>query len=209
MIKSTSAILCKYAFGIPLVGHMHTDSFRRLFRYLIQKEHEKRSSDVHTCIPNVYQYSFIFAVAFRVYDIDGNGVITPSELMEVLRLMVGSNLSDAQLQQIVTKTIQDADLDKDGALNLEEFSKVWCYLCSGRHGSMCCVCCPAGDRLHGTGREDDHPFLRRAACLRDAMASFTNNQTSRTSSVLHISIGQTDRRTERRIASAPELDGYP
>lgn len=38
--------------------------------------------------------------------------------------MVGNNLKDAQLQQIVDKTILFADKDEDGKINFEEFCSV-------------------------------------------------------------------------------------
>lgn len=39
-------------------------------------------------------------------------------------MMVGSNLKDTQLQQIVDKTILFADKDEDGKINFEEFCSV-------------------------------------------------------------------------------------
>lgn len=39
-------------------------------------------------------------------------------------MMVGSNLKDQQLQQIVDKTIMEADLDRDGKISFEEFAKM-------------------------------------------------------------------------------------
>jgi len=60
--------------------------------------------------------------AFRVYDIDNDGFISNSELFTVLKMMVGDNLNDQQLQQIVDKTIIDADRDFDGKISFEEFS---------------------------------------------------------------------------------------
>jgi len=39
-------------------------------------------------------------------------------------MMVGSNLKDQQLQQIVDKTIMEADLDGDGRISFEEFAKM-------------------------------------------------------------------------------------
>lgn len=39
-------------------------------------------------------------------------------------MMVGSNLKDQQLQQIVDKTIMEADLDGDGKISFEEFAKM-------------------------------------------------------------------------------------
>jgi Ca2+-binding EF-hand superfamily protein len=40
--------------------------------------------------------------AFRVYDIDRDGYISNGELFIVLKMMVGSNLKDQQLQQVRT-----------------------------------------------------------------------------------------------------------
>ena len=82
--------------------------------------------------------------AFRVYDIDRDGYISNGELFIVLKMMVGSNLKDQQLQQvrirggdtctgnmwhadklqIVDKTIMEADLDHDGKISFEEFAKM-------------------------------------------------------------------------------------
>jgi serine/threonine-protein phosphatase 2B regulatory subunit len=62
--------------------------------------------------------------AFQVYDIDRDGFISNGELFIVLKMMVGSNLKDQQLQQIVDKTIMEADLDGDGKISFEEFSKM-------------------------------------------------------------------------------------
>lgn len=39
-------------------------------------------------------------------------------------MMVGNNLKDTQLQQIVDKTIQCADKDADGKISFEEFCNV-------------------------------------------------------------------------------------
>src|SRR5436305_3890892 len=62
--------------------------------------------------------------AFKVYDIDRDGYISNGELFIVLKMMVGSNLKDMQLQQIVDKTIMEADLDQDGKISFEEFTKM-------------------------------------------------------------------------------------
>ena len=62
--------------------------------------------------------------AFDIYDIDGDGYISKEELATVLKMMVGNNLTPEQVDHIVTKTISEADLDKDGRLNFKEFCKV-------------------------------------------------------------------------------------
>lgn len=64
------------------------------------------------------------AVAFRIYDMDKDGFISNGELFQVLKMMVGSNLKDTQLQQIVDKTIINADKDGDGRISFEEFCAV-------------------------------------------------------------------------------------
>lgn len=60
--------------------------------------------------------------AFKVYDIDRDGYISNGELFIVLKMMVGNNLKDVQLQQIVDKTIMEADKDQDGKISFEEFT---------------------------------------------------------------------------------------
>ena len=60
--------------------------------------------------------------AFKVYDIDRDGFISNGELFLVLKMMVGNNLKDVQLQQIVDKTIVEADKDGDGKISFEEFT---------------------------------------------------------------------------------------
>ncbi|CAG8542330.1 12173_t:CDS:2 [Ambispora gerdemannii] len=59
--------------------------------------------------------------AFKVYDMDRDGYISNGELFLVLKMMVGNNLKDNQLQQIVDKTIMEADKDMDGKISFEEF----------------------------------------------------------------------------------------
>ena len=67
---------------------------------------------------------FVLQVAFKVYDIDGDEYISNGELFQVLKMMVGNNLTEDQLQQIVDKTILEGDEDKDGKISYAEFKKV-------------------------------------------------------------------------------------
>jgi len=62
--------------------------------------------------------------AFKVYDIDKDGYISNGELFQVLKMMVGNNLKDTQLQQIVDKTILFHDRDGDGRISFEEFCAI-------------------------------------------------------------------------------------
>ncbi|CEI97760.1 Putative Calcineurin subunit B [Rhizopus microsporus] len=52
---------------------------------------------------------------------DRDGYISNGELFLVLKMMVGNNLKDNQLQQIVDKTIMEADKDGDGRISFDEF----------------------------------------------------------------------------------------
>ena len=47
-----------------------------------------------------------------------------SSMFQVLKMMTGKNLTDAQLQQIVDKTILYLDKDADGKISFEEFKQV-------------------------------------------------------------------------------------
>ena len=65
---------------------------------------------------------------FKVYDVDENGFISNGDLFEVilavtqvLKMMVGSNLTDIQLQQLVDRTIIKADKNYDGVIDFKEF----------------------------------------------------------------------------------------
>lgn len=73
--------------------------------------------------------------AFKIYDIDQDGYISHGELFIVLKMMVGANLTgmatlacysysslDAQLQQLVDKTIMEADTNGDGKVDFQEFA---------------------------------------------------------------------------------------
>ncbi|CAO3621503.1 unnamed protein product [Cunninghamella blakesleeana] len=54
--------------------------------------------------------------AFKVFDKDGNGFISHQELRHVMQ-SVGERLSEAEIDEM----IKEADLDKDGQINYEEF----------------------------------------------------------------------------------------
>lgn len=60
-------------------------------------------------------------VAFDVYDLDRDGYISNGELFLVLKIMSGDHLKPEELQQVVDKTLRDADKDGDGKISFEEF----------------------------------------------------------------------------------------
>ena len=55
---------------------------------------------------------------------DNDGYISNGELFQVLKMMVGNNLKETQLQQIVDKTVINADTDGDGKISFSEFCAV-------------------------------------------------------------------------------------
>ena len=65
--------------------------------------------------------------AFKVFDQDGNGFITPSELRQVM-----ANLGEALTDEEIDQMIKEADMDGDGQVNYEEFVRLmtfkWCLL---------------------------------------------------------------------------------
>lgn len=65
--------------------------------------------------------SMIFSeVAFRIYDVDDDGVISRDELMTVLRLMVGDNLTQDELDEITSRTISAVNFESD-TIKWEDF----------------------------------------------------------------------------------------
>ena len=73
----------------------------------------------------IYHNSFFTPiVAFRMYDLDGDDKISKEELLAVLTMMVGANISEDQLVSIAERTIMEADDDKDNLISFDEFCKV-------------------------------------------------------------------------------------
>lgn len=62
--------------------------------------------------------------AFSMYDLDGDEFISKEELLAVLTMMVGANISTEQLVSIAERTVLEADLDKDELISFEEFARV-------------------------------------------------------------------------------------
>lgn len=58
---------------------------------------------------------------FALYDLDGDKFISCRDLFHMLKSMVGSNLNEVQIQQLVDRTIRKFDHDRDGKLSLAEF----------------------------------------------------------------------------------------
>lgn len=61
--------------------------------------------------------------AFKMYDLDGDDKISKLELLAVLHMMVGANISEEQLGSIADRTIKEADTDGDDMIAFDEFKK--------------------------------------------------------------------------------------
>lgn len=61
--------------------------------------------------------------AFAIYDMNNDGFITNGDLFTTLKVLVGDNLNSIQIQQIVDRTIIQADKDGDGKISFEEFTE--------------------------------------------------------------------------------------
>ncbi|CAI9730805.1 B homologous 1-like [Octopus vulgaris] len=62
--------------------------------------------------------------AFKMYDLDGDSKISREELLAVLHMMVGTNISEDQLESIADRTIAEADTDGDRHISFPEFQTV-------------------------------------------------------------------------------------
>ncbi|VAI18878.1 unnamed protein product [Triticum turgidum subsp. durum] len=58
---------------------------------------------------------------FKVYDIDGKGKVSFKDLVEVLRDLTGSSMSEQQREQVLTKVLEEAGYTRDSTLSLEDF----------------------------------------------------------------------------------------
>jgi len=63
-------------------------------------------------------------LAFEICDVDNDGWINDRDLYHILKMLVGSNLDDKQLELIVNKTFTDSDHDKDGKISFDDFGQV-------------------------------------------------------------------------------------
>ena len=90
---------------------------------------------------------------------DKDGFISNGELFQVLKMMVGNNLKDAQLQQIVDKTILHSDLDGDGKISFEEFCNVGSSVVASDDESEAeengCHSDPSDSSLSNSSHDDD------------------------------------------------------
>ncbi|XP_067939412.1 calcineurin B homologous protein 1-like [Watersipora subatra] len=95
-----------------------TLNFRQFMRTLAHFRPYRKSKDADH---NLNSREEKLRFAFRMYDLDGDGLISREELLAVLHMMVGANISEDQLGSIADRTIAEADKDGDRAISFTEF----------------------------------------------------------------------------------------
>ncbi len=58
---------------------------------------------------------------FKIYDHDEDGFISNGDLFKTVKLLIGNNLTNNHLQQMVDRTIVLVDKDLDGKIGFDEF----------------------------------------------------------------------------------------
>ncbi|KAG5396439.1 hypothetical protein IGI04_018253 [Brassica rapa subsp. trilocularis] len=67
----------------------------------------------------------LVSVIFQVYDSDCNGKVSFKDIMEVLRDLSGSFMSDEQREQVLSQVLNEAGYTNESFLTLEDFIKVF------------------------------------------------------------------------------------
>ncbi|XP_058195840.1 uncharacterized protein LOC131312110 [Rhododendron vialii] len=62
---------------------------------------------------------------FKVYDSDSNGKVTFNDILEVLRDLTGSFMSDEQREEVLSKVLREAGYSWDSTLLLDDFIKIF------------------------------------------------------------------------------------
>ncbi|CAN6449910.1 unnamed protein product [Victoria cruziana] len=61
---------------------------------------------------------------FKVYDSDCNGRVTFNDILEVLKDLTGTFISERQREHVLARVLEEAGYPKDGALGLDDFIKI-------------------------------------------------------------------------------------
>ncbi|NWH41663.1 CIB1 protein, partial [Chloropsis hardwickii] len=66
--------------------------------------------------------------AFRIFDFDEDGILDEKDLEQLVNCLTGqgeeSQLSSAEMEQLIQNILEESDIDKDGTINLSEFQHV-------------------------------------------------------------------------------------
>ena len=63
----------------------------------------------------------LLEVVFKIYDRDGNGLISREEMKTTIKAIAGIEIEES----IIDSTMEHADTDKDGTVDLEEFKALY------------------------------------------------------------------------------------
>ncbi|XP_028981460.1 calcineurin B homologous protein 1 isoform X1 [Esox lucius] len=109
--------------GLDREDQVNFRGFMRTLAHFRPIEDNEKNKDPTASEPlNSRTNKLLFA--FRLYDLDRDDKISRDELLQVLRMMVGVNISDEQLGSIADRTIQEADQNGDNSISFNEFIKV-------------------------------------------------------------------------------------
>ncbi|XVE71673.1 hypothetical protein DITRI_Ditri10aG0170300 [Diplodiscus trichospermus] len=61
---------------------------------------------------------------FKVYDSDGNGKVTFTDMLEVLHDLTGQFISEQQREQVLAQVLEEAGYNKDSLLVTSDFVKI-------------------------------------------------------------------------------------
>lgn len=62
---------------------------------------------------------------FRVFDQDGDGLLSQAEMRAIVKKIVNNQLDDTQLHQIIDRIVNDLEPDEDGKLDFQQFSRIF------------------------------------------------------------------------------------
>ncbi|KAG8379787.1 hypothetical protein BUALT_Bualt07G0125700 [Buddleja alternifolia] len=74
-------------------------------------------------IEEVQQHSYHLFI-FKVYDSDCNGKVTFNDLIEVLRDLTGSFMSNKQREEVLSQLMREAGYTRESSLLLDDFIKI-------------------------------------------------------------------------------------
>ncbi|RZC72074.1 hypothetical protein C5167_035236 [Papaver somniferum] len=61
---------------------------------------------------------------FKIYDLNCNGKVTFNDIMNILRDLTGTYISEQQRQQVLTQLLKEAGYTEDSVFVLEDFVKI-------------------------------------------------------------------------------------
>ena len=110
----------------------HLLSFSRVFLYFVIKLRGQTNFFVRSFSPlslslSLYLTHTTNTVSFRIYDVDEDGKISRSELVKMMKACLKCfphPFSDSQITSIIDSTFKEGDLNKDGFIDFEEYSKL-------------------------------------------------------------------------------------